>query len=151
MSLSYAACANCGAVNRYDPARRDGAVCGKCKKPLPVSGAVAEVDESGLRKLASTSPLPVVTDFWAPWCGPCLGFAPVFAATALRHVGRIVFVKLDTQKHPGAGQAFGIRGIPTLIAFHDGRELARQSGAMPGAQLEQWLASVTRHGASASG
>ena len=81
----------------------------------------------------------MVVDFWAPWCGPCLGFAPTFLATARRLKGRVVFGKVDTEAHPDAGQKFGVRGIPTLVAFLKGHEVNRISGALPIDEFTKWV------------
>ncbi len=139
--LTYAPCRDCGAVNRVrvDASRVRTPVCSRCREPLPVVGAVVAAPGQYLQKLAISSPLPVIVDAWASWCGPCMSFAPVFEAAANAMVGRMVFAKLNTEQHSHTAAQLGIRGIPTLIAFKDGRELGRTSGALSSAAFRQWL------------
>ena len=87
----------------------------------------------------------MVVDFWAPWCGPCRGFAPTFIEAASRLKSRLVFGKVDTEANPSAGQKFGIKGIPTLIVFHHGKEASRISGALPLDEFESWVIRTTQH------
>jgi thioredoxin len=96
------------------------------------------------RSWLTSSPIPVVVDFWAPWCGPCLSFAPTFASTATRRLGNALFAKINTQTEAGAAQAHSIKGIPTLIVFHKGKEVARTSGALDQNSLDRWLDDVGR-------
>ena len=137
-------CAACGAFNRVGapPPSSSAPVCGRCKQPLDTSGAPQEVDGEGLARAVAGAPLPVLVDFWAPWCAPCRTAAPLFEQLGRSRAGRLVVLKLNTDAAPQASAAHGIRGIPTFILFSGGRELARQSGAMPLAQLETWLAQV---------
>lgn len=133
-------CLDCGQLNRVPSEKLEkGAKCGVCGEGL-ISHKVAEVDLAILQKAARNDGLPLVVDFWAPWCGPCRMMAPEFtkAATALR--GKARFVKINTQDHPNAGSAYRIRGIPTMVQFKAGREAKRQSGAMPAKQIADWAA-----------
>ncbi len=141
MSQTYTICPSCEKVNRVPVEAPDSRkpVCGSCKTELPVSHGITETGARGLRALSANSPLPVVVDFWAPWCGPCRVFEPTFKQAAQQLAGRAVFVKVNTEADPAAGQAYQIRGIPTLLVLRNGAEQARQSGAMPLPMLLQWL------------
>ena len=136
------ACPHCGQRNRV-PAERlaQGPVCGKCREPL-LSGPV-NAGPALLAELIAQDSLPVLVDFWAPWCGPCVGFAPTFKAAAAKYGGRVVFAKVDTEAHQAVGAQHNIRSIPTLASFRKGRELGRISGALPPAQLEQLVRQLT--------
>ena len=132
-------CLACGAVNRV-PGERLGAgpKCGVCGAAL-ADGRVAELDAATLDKAARVDELPLVVDFWAAWCGPCRSMAPQFAEAAKLLKGQVRFAKLNTEDHPQASASRGIRGIPALILWRGGREVARQAGAMPAAQIAAWV------------
>lgn len=133
------ACAHCGATNRI-PAERfaDNPLCGRCKHPV-FSGEPIDASEANFRSLVEQSSIPVVVDFWASWCGPCKQFAPVFREAASRWEPKVRMVKVNTESAPALAQRFGIRSIPTLMVFKQGREVKRLSGAMPPNQFDQWL------------
>ncbi|WP_420568315.1 thioredoxin TrxC [Thalassovita sp.] len=132
-------CLECGQVNRIPREKLgSGPKCGTCGTKL-VGGKVAEVDLATLQKAARNDDLPLVVDFWAPWCGPCRMMAPEFSKAAAELNGAARLVKLNTEDHPNAGAKYNIRGIPTMAAFAGGRERARQSGALPAANIVNWV------------
>ncbi|SDF34813.1 thioredoxin [Celeribacter baekdonensis] len=125
------ACATCGQVNRVPTDKLSaGPKCGTCGEPL-MSGKVAELDPKGLTALSKKDDLPVLVDFWAPWCGPCRMMAPEFAKAAQELKGRARFAKINTEEHPTVSMKNGIRGIPALILYQGGKEVARIAGARP--------------------
>ena len=139
MSEQFLVCPACSARNRVPAARLQQAPkCGKCKAEL-TPPTVLELDGPALDRLLVNESLPLVLDFWAPWCGPCKMMAPIFEAAAGELAGRLRLAKLNTEEHQQAAARFGIRSIPTLIVFKNGKEIARQSGALPAGQLNQWL------------
>ena len=132
------ACPSCHGLNRV-PATRlaDAPRCGKCGKPLFDAHPVA-LDGAGFHAQVERGTLPVLVDFWAPWCGPCRMMAPQFEAAARELEPRVRMAKVDTEAEPQLGTRFGIRSIPTLVLFRGGREIARQSGAMSSADIVRW-------------
>ena len=132
------ACPRCNARNRVPQARlREAPNCGKCGAPLFDAHPLA-LDESGFDAHVMRSQLPVLVDFWAPWCPPCRMMAPQFEAAAAQLEPVVRLAKIDTEAQPGLGGRFGIRSIPTLVLFSSGREVARQPGAMGMADIIRW-------------
>jgi thioredoxin 2 len=131
----HVACARCGATNRVPRARlQDDPVCGRCGAAL-LSGEPVELSDTSFDAVARATELPLVVDFWAPWCGPCRSMAPQFSQAARTLKGRAVFAKVNSDDNPRLAARFGIRSIPTLVRVERGAEVARQSGALPSAQI----------------
>jgi thioredoxin 2 len=138
----HVVCGHCNSVVRL-PAERVGEAprCPKCHNAL-FEGKPINLTEASFDQHIERNDLPVVVDFWAPWCGPCIAMAPHFE-TAARELGsKIRFAKLNTQDEPSPANRFNIRGIPTMIVFRGGKEIARQAGAMDSGRLTRWLGST---------
>ena len=132
------ACPACHGLNRVPVARlSDAPVCGRCKSSLFAAHPVA-LDDVGFERHALQAELPLLVDFWAPWCQPCLMMAPQFEAAARILEPACRLAKIDTEAQPGLGARFGIRSIPTLMLLRGGREIARHSGAMGTADIVRW-------------
>jgi thioredoxin 2 len=134
-------CPSCGQKNRlaYDRLGRTSR-CGQCKRELPPPSSPIEVQRSeDFDQLVAGSSLPIVVDYWAPWCGPCRMVAPELEKVAARQAGSLVVVKVNTDALADLGERFAIRSIPTMAVFAGGREIARTAGARPASEIEAFI------------
>jgi thioredoxin 2 len=135
MSKLRLTCTACGQTNQFATERMEkGPKCAVCGHPL-TEGKVAALDLKTLEKAARGDDLPLLVDFWAPWCGPCRAMAPEFSRAAQILAPHVRLAKIDTQSNPDAAIRYQIRGIPAFILFHKGREVKRFAGARPAADL----------------
>lgn len=134
-------CPFCSRLNRVKLARAaDRPTCGECGKPLLLDRPVA-VTDADLEQVVTGTDVPVLVDFYADWCGPCKMMAPVLDDLARSRLGEVLIAKLDTDRNPQMSSRFGIRSIPTLIVFRNGKEVGRELGAVPKPRLEALIAS----------
>lgn len=135
---THIVCPHCQAVNRLPTAKLEqGPKCGQCHEALFEAHPV-ELTESTFATHIGRNDVPVLVDFWAPWCGPCRTMAPWFAQASAELEPHVRFAKVNTEEEQMLGGQFGIRSIPTMILFRGGREVARQSGAMPASEIVRW-------------
>jgi len=139
-------CPSCHQKNRLVYSRlQEFTRCGRCKTELPRVGAPVDVTTAAeFDSLVSESSLPVVVDFWAPWCGPCRMVAPEIQKVASRQAGQLLVVKVNTDEVDGLGERLGIRSIPTMAVFKNGREVGRTAGARPAADIEAFVSNAIR-------
>ena len=143
MDAIHIVCPECSAVNRIPAAKRgEDARCGKCKKAL-FEGRPVELSDESFDKFISRNDVPVVVDFWAPWCGPCRVMAPAYEQAAVELEPDVRLARVNTDEMQRTAAQFNIRSIPTIAVFKNGREVARQAGAMPLPQLLQWIRAQT--------
>ncbi len=134
-------CPQCAATNRVPTERMNqNPVCGKCQSPLLTAAPVVLTGQTAHKTIQKNEVLTIV-DFWASWCQPCHMMAPQFEQAA-KQLPNVVFAKLQTDKFEQAAAPYGIRSLPTMVAFKGGKEIARQSGALPSNQIVQWVQSL---------
>jgi thioredoxin 2 len=139
------ACTSCGQKNRLAYDRLGDEVrCGQCKETLKAPGEPIELHSSAaFDRLVARASVPVVVDYWAPWCGPCRMVAPELKKVAARQAGAMLVVKVNTDELADLGQRYNIRSIPTLAVFAGGKEVARSAGARPAEQIEAFVKHAT--------
>jgi thioredoxin 2 len=143
----FVTCSSCGQKNRLMYERLEQSIrCGRCKSPLSPPGIPLEVTTTAdFDRLVRRASLPVVVDYWAPWCGPCRMVAPELEKVAAKAAGRLLIVKVNTDVLTDLGERFGIRSIPTMAVFAGGKEIARTAGARPASDIEAFVQQALAH------
>jgi thioredoxin 2 len=133
-------CPHCHTTNRVQPSDRSEADCGQCHQPL-FNGHPVSLNEAAFDRHLARNHIPVLVDFWAPWCAPCRQMAPAYEQAAAQLEPGVRVVKVDTEAEQNLGARYNIRSIPTLALFRGGKEIARQAGAMGAADIVRWVRS----------
>ena len=142
-NTKHIVCPACNAVNRIPSAKIDSRPsCGKCHKPL-FDGRPVALSSENFQKHIGRSDIPVVVDFWATWCGPCKMMAPAFEQASADLQPTVRLAKLNTEDENDVGARLNIRSIPTMVIFKNGKEVARQAGAMSTADIKSWISQFT--------
>jgi thioredoxin 2 len=134
--ISIVSCPSCGKRNRVQPAAPGAPHCAACGKPLPW---LVHADQANFQAAVEQSPLPVLADFWAPWCAPCRIVEPVVEQLAQQRAGQLKVAKVNSDMAPELSQRFNVRGIPTLILFDKGQVVDRVTGALGPSALRSWV------------
>lgn len=138
-------CSQCGANNRVPPEKLQSGVepvCGRCKQPLSLRPPPLAVTDTTFAREVERSPLPVLVDMWAPWCGPCRMLTPIIEELAAELAGRMRVAKLNVDENPGTAERFRIQSIPAMLVFKDGREVDRMIGAQPKSEILRRVQSI---------
>jgi thioredoxin 2 len=133
-------CPTCGKANRIPPRHLSHTGrCGSCKSPLPPLSEPLDVDDTGFAQVVAEAKVPILTDFWAEWCGPCRMAAPEVRELAREMAGKALVLKVDTEKHPQVAARFGVQSIPNFVVLRDGRVVFQRAGLAPRAEMRRWL------------